>query len=67
MVSAFQRLGVAAGDLADPFRLMYLASEDTAELQNQVVKMTEKFTYFDETTKEFNLAVSIINAILLGI
>ena len=55
MVASFQRLGVAAGDLADPFRLMYLASEDTEELQNQVVKMTEKFTYFDETTKEFKV------------
>ena len=55
MVSTFQRLGVAAGDLADPFRLMYLASEDTEELQNQVVKMTQKFTYFDEKTKEFKV------------
>jgi len=55
MVSAFQRMGVAAGDLADPFRLMYLASEDTEELQNQVVKMTQKFTYFDEKTKEFKV------------
>jgi hypothetical protein len=55
MVSAFQRLGVAAGDLADPFRLMYLASEDTGELQNQVAKMTEKFTYFDEKTKQFKV------------
>lgn len=54
-VAAFQRLGVAAGDLADPFRLMYLASEDTEELQNQIVKMTEQFTYFDETTKEFKV------------
>ena len=55
MVSAFQRMGVAAGDLADPFRLMYLASEDTEELQKQVVKMTEKFTYFDEKSKEFKI------------
>lgn len=55
MVSTFQRLGVAAGDLADPFRLMYLASEDTEELQKQVVKMTEKFTFFDEKTKEFKV------------
>lgn len=55
MVSAFQRMGVAAGDLADPFRLMYLASEDTEELQNQVVKMTEKFTYFDEKSKTFKV------------
>ncbi len=54
-VAAFQRMGVAAGDLADPFRLMYLASEDTEELQNQVVKMTQKFTYFDEKTKEFKV------------
>jgi hypothetical protein len=55
MVSTFQRLGVAAGDLADPFRLMYLASEDAGELQNQVVKMTEKFTFFNEKTKQFEV------------
>lgn len=55
MVSAFQRLGVAAGDLADPFRLLYLAQNDTEELQNQVVQMTEKFTYFDEKSKTFKV------------
>lgn len=55
MVSAFQRMGVAAGDLADPFRLMYLASEDVGELSNQVVQMTQKFTYFDEKSKEFKV------------
>lgn len=54
-VAAFQRLGVAVGDLADPFRLMYLASEDVGELQNQVVKMTSTMTYFDEKTKEFKV------------
>lgn len=54
-VSAFQRLGVAVGDLADPFRLMYLASEDVEELQNQVVKMTSSMTYFDEKTKTFKV------------
>jgi hypothetical protein len=55
MVSAFQRLGVVAGDLADPFRLLYLAQNDTEELQNQVVQMTEKFTYFDEKSKTFKV------------
>ena len=55
LVASFQRLGVAAGDLADPFRLMYLASEDVEELTNQVVEMTEQFSYFDEETKEFKL------------
>jgi hypothetical protein len=54
-VSAFQRLGVAVGDLADPFRLMYLASEDVDGLTDQVVKMTSKFTYFDEKSKEFKV------------
>lgn len=55
MVSAFQRLGVAAGDLSDPFRLLFLAQNDTEELQNQVVQMTEKFTYFDEKSKTFKV------------
>jgi len=55
MVATFQRLGVAAGDLADPFRLMYLASEDVEELQNQVVNMTEKFVQFDEKNGKFKV------------
>jgi hypothetical protein len=55
MVATFQRLGVAAGDLADPFRLMYLASEDVEELQNQVVNMTEKFVQFDEKNGRFKV------------
>jgi hypothetical protein len=54
-VAAFQRMGVAVGDLADPFRLMYLASEDMEELTKQMVSMTSKFSYFDEKTKEFKL------------
>lgn len=54
-VAAFQRMGVAVGDLADPFRLMYLASEDMEELNKQMVSMTSKFSYFDEKTKEFKL------------
>jgi hypothetical protein len=54
-VASLQRMGAAVGDLADPFRLMYLASEDVGELNRQVVNMTEQFTYFDETTKEFKV------------
>ena len=54
-VSAFQRLGVAVGDLADPFRLMYLASEDVEGLTDQVIQMTDKFSYFDEKSKEFKI------------
>ena len=36
-VATLQRMGAAVGDLADPFRLMYLASEDVGELNNQLV------------------------------
>jgi len=54
-VATFQRLGLAVGDLADPFRLMYLASEDVEGLADQVVKMTNKFSYFDEKSKEFKI------------
>jgi hypothetical protein len=54
-VASLQRMGAAVGDLADPFRLMYLASEDVEELNRQVVNMTEQFSYFDEQTKEFKI------------
>ncbi len=56
MVAAFQRMGVAAGDLADPFRLMYLASEDVEELQKQIGKAVEKFSTFDEKSKTFKIS-----------
>ena len=56
MVAGLQRMGVAAGDLADPFRLMYLASEDVEELQKQMGKAVEKFTTFDEKSKTFKLS-----------
>jgi hypothetical protein len=53
--SAFQRLGVAAGDLTDPFQLMYKSLNDPAGLQNSLVEMTKQFTYFDEKTKSFRI------------
>lgn len=55
MVAAFQRLGVATGDLANPFRLAYLASEDVGELTNQVANMTSSLMRFNETTGEFEV------------
>ena len=55
LVAGFQRLGVAAGDLADPFRLMYLAQNDTEELFKQVTNLTQGFTFFNEKTKQFEL------------
>lgn len=53
--SAFQRLGLAAGGLTDPFELMYKSLNDPEGLQNSLVEMTKQFTYFDEKTKSFKI------------
>lgn len=55
LASAFQRLGVAAGDLTDPFELMYKSLNDPEGLQNSLVEMTKQYTYFDEKTKSFKI------------
>ena len=44
MAASLQRLGVAQGDLLDPLKLMDLAQNDPAELQNQMVELSKSFT-----------------------
>jgi hypothetical protein len=53
--NALQRLGGSASQLADPLRLMDLAQNNVPELQNQLTKLVEKYTYFDEKTKTFQI------------
>lgn len=48
MAAAMQRLGVANSELLDPLRLMDMAQNDPAELQNQLSKMTEQFVQLNE-------------------
>jgi hypothetical protein len=48
MAASLQRLGVAQSDLLDPLRLMDLAQNDPAELQNQIVEMSKQFTTLNE-------------------
>lgn len=48
MASAMQRLGVAQSDLLDPLRLMDLAQNDPAELQNQIAEMSKQFVQLNE-------------------
>lgn len=55
VASAFQRLGVAAGNLVDPFALMNASINDPGELQDSLVDVTKQFTYFDEKTKTFKI------------
>jgi hypothetical protein len=55
VASAFQRLGVAAGNLADPFQLMNMSINDPEGLQDSIVEISKQFTYFDEKTKTFKI------------
>jgi hypothetical protein len=55
VASAFQRLGVSAGALADPFALMNQSINDPQGLQNSLADVAKQFTYFDEKTKTFKI------------
>ena len=56
MAASLQRLGMAQGDLLDPLRLMDLAQNDPAELQNQIAEMSKTFVEFNQQTKSFEIA-----------
>lgn len=53
--SAFQRLGVNIGNLADPFALMNASINDPSGLQTSLAEVAKQFTYFDEETKSFKI------------
>lgn len=55
VASAFQRLGVAAGNLVDPFQLMNQSINDPSGLQTSLADVAKQFTYFDEKTKSFKI------------
>jgi hypothetical protein len=55
MAAAFQRLGVAAGNLTDPFALMNQSINDPTGLQNSLARLGQEFTYFDEETQSFKI------------
>lgn len=55
VASAFQRLGVSAGNLVDPFQLMNQSINDPSGLQDSLANVSKQFTYFDEKTKTFKI------------
>jgi hypothetical protein len=55
LASAFQRLGVSASDLTDPFQLMNKSLNDPEGLQNSIVNMSKQFSYFDEKAGQFKI------------
>jgi len=56
VASAFQRLGVSVGNLADPFQLMNQSILDPSGLQDSLINVAKSFTYFDEKTKSFKIS-----------
>jgi len=56
MASAFQRMGVASGELNDPFQLMNMSLNDPKGLQESLARMTKQYTEFDEKTKSFKIS-----------
>ena len=56
MAANFQIMGGAMGDLTDPFRLMYLATNDIGGLQDAIVGAAEASVMFNEETGEFDVS-----------
>lgn len=55
MAAGLQRLGVTTSSLLDPLRLMDMAQNDPAELQNQIANMTKEFTQLNAETGKFEI------------
>jgi len=55
VASAFQRLGVAAGNLVDPFALMNASINDPGALQDSLAEVSKQYTFFDEKSKTYKM------------
>jgi hypothetical protein len=55
VAAAFQRLGVTAGNLVDPFQLMNQSINDPQGLQDSLINVAKQFSYFDDKTKTFKI------------
>jgi hypothetical protein len=55
VAAAFQRLGVTAGNLVDPFQLMNMSINDPSGLQDSLIEISKKYTEFDAKTKTFKI------------
>lgn len=56
MAAAFQRLGVAAGNLVDPFALMNQSINDPSGLQDSLINVGKQFTEFNKETGKFEIS-----------
>lgn len=56
VAAAFQRLGVAAGNLVDPFQLMNQSINDPQGLQDSLINIGKQFTEFDAEAGRFKIS-----------
>ena len=56
MAAAFQRLGVAAGNLVDPFALMNQSINDPSGLQDSLINIGKQFTEFNKESGKFEIS-----------
>ena len=52
MAASMQRLGVNVASLLDPYKLMDMARNDPAKLQEEILKASQALTYFDEKNQK---------------
>jgi Cu/Ag efflux protein CusF len=55
MAASMQRLGVQVTSLLDPYKLMDMARNDPAKLQDEILKATKALTYFDEKNQKMSI------------
>lgn len=55
LAATMQTLGGAVGDLADPFKLMFMAENDMEGLQNAIIDTAKSAVMFNEETGQFKL------------
>jgi hypothetical protein len=55
LAANLQRLGVSAGALLDPLKLMDLSQNDPTELQNQIINMSKDFVRFNKEMGQFEI------------
>lgn len=55
VAAAFQRLGVAAGSLVDPFQLMNQSINDPSGLQTSLANAAKSFVYFSKEAGQFKI------------
>lgn len=55
LAAGMQMLGGSVGDLSDPFRILYLAQNDVAGLQDELLKASSSAVLFNQKTGEFDI------------